>query len=185
VRRAILLAALFLAGCAGTPESRYFTLSPAPPAAAPGPGRAPLHLALLRLAALYDRPQMVRRTGPQAVSIDEFDRWGEPLDRLTARILAEDLASRRPWSGGPLPAISRMPQLRVTIDDFLADSGTARLTGRWREDARGGEFSFTEPLSGSDPAAMAAAMSVLLGKLADEIDAKASTEVSPASAPTP
>jgi uncharacterized lipoprotein YmbA len=168
---------LLLAACGDTRESRYFTLSPTPPAAATAAGRTPLRLTYLHLPALYDRPQMVRRLGPQAVDIDEFDRWGEPLERMTARILAEDLSLRRPLGAGPLPPPDQMPRLRVTIDDFMADSsGTARLAGRWREDGRGGDFAFTQPTSGAGPEAMAAAMSALLGRLADEIDGKASAE---------
>ncbi len=165
----ILAAALLLTACAGSPDNRYFTLSAVAPDQAPGAGRPAIHVTALRLPELYDRPQMVTRTGAQSVDIDEYDRWAEPLERMATRILAQDIALRRPSGTEPLPAT-------VLVDEFAADrSGTARLSGNWKilendGTTRGRAFSLSEPLPGSDPAAAAAAMSALLGKLADEID---------------
>jgi len=164
----ILAAVLLLAACAGSPDNRYFTLSAVAGSQATARNLAPIHLTALRLPELYNRPQMVTRTGPQSVDIAEYDRWAEPLDRMATRILAQDIAARRSGSAVPMPAT-------VLIDEFGADrSGTARLSGTWKitdgdGTTRSGAFSFTEP-SGSDPAAAAAAMSALLGKLADDID---------------
>ena len=164
----ILAIALLLTACAGSPDNHYFTLSAVAPSQTAARTLPPLHLTAVRLPELYDRPQMVTRTGPQSVDIDEYDRWAEPLERMATRILAQDVAARRPGGGSPLPAT-------VLIDEFGADrSGTARLSGTWKiidsdGTARSGAFALTEP-SGSDPAAAAAAMSALLGKLADDID---------------
>ncbi len=165
----IVAVALLLTACAGSPDNRYYTLSAAAPAQVSSGGRPAVHLAALRLPELYDRPQMVTRTGPQSVDIDEYDRWAEPLERMATRILAQDLAARR--TGG-----AESPSAFVLVDEFAADrSGTARLSGSWKitetdGTTRSRAFSLAEPLSGGDPAAAAAAMSALLGKLADEID---------------
>jgi len=168
----ILAAVLLVTACAGSPDNHYFTLSAVAPSQAPARNLPPIHLTAVRLPELYDRPQMVTRTGPQSVDIAEYDRWAEPLERMATRVLAQDVTARRPGGGTP----TSVPlAATILIDEFGADrSGTARLSGTWKiidseGTARGGAFSFTEP-SGGDPAAAAAAMSALLGKLADDID---------------
>jgi uncharacterized lipoprotein YmbA len=173
----IVAALLLLSACASSPDSHFFTLSPAPPQRAPAQDRPQVHLAMVRLPELYDRPQLVTRTGPQSVEIDEYDRWAEPLERMTGRILAEDIALRRPRVAGPVPAGVDQPKLQVAVDEFAADrsAGRAVLSGNWKivetdGTTRAGAFSFSQPVSGSEPAAIAAAMSGLLGQLADEID---------------
>ena len=172
----LMAAALLLAACA-SPDSRYFTLSTVEPAASPAQDKPLFHLASVKLPDLYDRPQMVTRTGPQSVEFDEYARWAEPLERMTARTLAQDIALRRPHGAGPLPSAADQAKLQVAVDEFVADraAGRARLSGNWKitgldGTARGAPFSFTEPVSGMDPAATAAVMSTLLGRLADEID---------------
>jgi uncharacterized lipoprotein YmbA len=179
MRKGVILAsALLLSACAGSPENHYFTLSTVPPKSQPAAGRPQFHLTTVKLPDLYDRPQMVTRTGPQSVDIDEYDRWAESFERMTARILAEDIALRRPQGGGPLPDAASQKRLQVAVEEFAADraTGEALLSGNWKitepdGTARGAPFSFTRPVAGgADPAAVAAALSALLGRLADEID---------------
>ncbi len=174
----IVAAALLLSACASSPDSHYFTLATVAPAGQPAPDRPLVHLAAVKLPDLYDRPQMVTRTGPQTVDFDEYDRWAEPLERMTARILTQDIALRRPPGAGPLPATAEQPKLQVSIDEFAADrgAGQARLSGTWKVSSpdgvpiQGAGFSFTQPVAGNDPVRIAAAMSALLGQLADDID---------------
>lgn len=165
MRKTALLLALFLTGCAGSsPDSHFFTLSPAPLQDPPRPGRPALRVSAFHLPQLYDRPQMVFRTGAQSVDLDETDRWAEPLDRMAARILAQDLAQRRPQPAGDEVA------LQVTVDDFIADrSGTAHLSGSWKAAGKSGLFDLTEQ-GGGQPDQTAAALSALLGKLAGDLD---------------
>lgn len=176
MRKIAIMAAALLAACS-SPDSRYFTLSTVAPTAPSAQDKPLFHLATVKLPDLYDRPQMVTRTGPQSVEFDEYARWAEPLERMTARTLAQDIALRRPHGAGPLPSAADQPKLQVAIDEFIADraTGRARLSGNWKitepdGTARGAPFSFTEPETGMDPAAAAAVMSALLGRLADEID---------------
>jgi uncharacterized lipoprotein YmbA len=122
----ILAAVLLLSACAGSPDSHYFTLSIIPPKQAPSPDRPQFHLAMVRLPELYDRPQLVTRTGPHSVEIDEFNRWAEPLERMTARILAQDIELRRPRAVGPVPASLDQPRLQVAVDEFAADPSAGR-----------------------------------------------------------
>lgn len=171
----LALLCLTLAACAGgSPESHYYTLSPVGPAAAPSSGKPLFRVTSVHLPSIYDRPQLVVRTGPESVDLNEFERWAEPLERMTARILAQDIALRRPRPPGPVPA--EQPRLMVSIDEFAADrSGTARLSGTWRitgadDQTRAGDFSYAKPADASRPERVAAAMSALLGQLADDID---------------
>ena len=168
MRKIVLLLAMTLSGCAGSsPDSHFFTLAPVAPQDQPKTGRPALHLTSFRLPQLYDRPQMVFRTGMQSVEIDETDRWAEPLDRMAERMLAQDLAQRRPQ-----PAGSEVP-LQINVDDFMPDhSGSAHFSGTWKMGATSGAFDWTVP-AGTGPDQAAAALSTLLGRLADDLAARA------------
>ncbi len=157
--------ALLAGACTNSPDSHYFTLAPVPPQDRAREGRPALRILTFYLPQLYDRSQMVFRTGMQSVDIDETDRWAEPLDRLAARILAEDLAQRRPNPSG------NDIMLRVTIDDFIVDrSGAAHLSGHWNAGSRSGVFDWTAETGGAGADQAAAALSILLGRLADEVN---------------
>ena len=163
-----------VAGCATTPENRYYTLSAEPGAASAHDRR--VTVAKVRLPGMMDRSQLVVRTGPQTVDIREFDRWAEPLDQLVPRILAQDLASRTSRPNLALPE----RHLFVAIDEFSADdAGAVLLVGRWwtlepGEDAvqrqeRPFALSRQTEAGAKDGAHIAATMSILLGMLADDI----------------
>lgn len=172
ILRSITAVAALLAGCAATPENRYYTLS-----AEPGPvtAHAPrLTVAQVRLPGMTDRPQLVVRTGAQTVDIREFDRWAEPLDQLVPRILAQDLSAREGRQNGEAPE----QRLFVVVDDFAADdAGGSHLVGRWwtlapgqtADRRRERPFALARPTGAMDGAQIAAAMSALLGMLADDL----------------
>jgi uncharacterized lipoprotein YmbA len=176
MRPALIAVLALLAGCAGGPPTRYYTLSSETPAGgetpAGRPGATAVTLATLRLPAVTDREQMVVRTGPQTVDIRDTDRWAAPLDEMVPRILARDLALR--GAAAPGTAATRVS---VAIDEFMADtSGVCRLTGRWwlaNDESGSGPgghgFALTRPLAGTGGPAVAAAMSALLADLAGEL----------------
>ena len=162
----LLFLALSLCGCAATPDNRYFMLVPQPGAPMPTGGVA---LAGLRLPALTDRPQLVLQSQPHSVSLREFERWAEPLDQMTARVLAADLALRQP------PAVTAW-RVQLVVDAFIVDQDhVARLEGSWwlqpTDSAPGPRwrFALSRPAAGAEADAIAAAMSQLLGDLADLI----------------
>ena len=178
MRRSFLigLALVLLAGCAATPKTRYYLLSVEPPAS-DAPALAPagsLTLAALHLPATTDRPQLVVRTGALTVDIREFDRWAEPFDTMVRHTLVQDLELRR---GVSVPGRDER-RLFVEIDEFMADTaGQARLSGHWWMLTAGEDqsqklersFALTQPMTSSVGVEVPAAMSTLLGKLADEI----------------
>lgn len=168
------LATVALSGCASSPSNHYFTLSAAPPDPSAPPQVAEWRLAGVRLPGISDRPQLVVRTGPETVRILEFDRWAEPLDDLVPRVLAQDLAQRQGVQAGNGPA----SQIYVVIDEFMTDdTGSARLAGRWWAQPSAGDsaqgrpraFDFAARLPSGASAAAPAALSRLLGLLADDI----------------
>ena len=176
IRRGWIAMLPFLAGCAASPSSSYYTLSVTSPCPAVSSAAAMdrPELATVRLPGVLDRPQLVVRTDPQTVQIREFERWAEPLDQMTTRVLAEDMTKCQspPRSGGPEYVLS------VSVDEFMTDmSGRAVLTGRWwialknekAHPSAGRQFALVEQAGGTSGAESAAAMSALLGKLASEI----------------
>jgi uncharacterized lipoprotein YmbA len=86
----------FAAGCSTTPASHFYTLSrSAAPAATPAVGTANLAVVVgpVSIPAIVDLPQIVVSTGPNQVSIDEFNRWASPLQNNISRVVAENLVA--------------------------------------------------------------------------------------------
>jgi len=103
----------FLAGCAASPSPRYFTLgkgqtNPAPQGLTPS-----VIITQSTLPALIDRPQLVVRRSDNRVSIDDLQRWAEPLRRDIPRVLADEL-------GRQLDS-NRVLSLPIDGQDFDAD----------------------------------------------------------------
>jgi len=177
-----------------TPEARFFVLravaepAPTPPPAPGGPADGIVTVLPVRLPDHLDRPQVVTSTAPGELAIDEFVRWGEPLDAGITRALSENLAAllpehrvlRYPW------AASVKPRCRVAADIQvfgLQPSGEVRIEGRWALLPGDGERPlFRAPVSlgrgplangtgRTDPGATVEALSALLGDLSREMAA--------------
>jgi len=167
-------AAVLLGACSGTVDNRYYLLSAVPPSDTPAAGGKTIVVSSVHLPGVLDRPELVVRTGAETVDILEFDRWAEPLDKMVPHVLAQDLSFRLSAS----VAGKDESHLHVVIDEFMTDQGSgARLVGKWwmqeqdqaptaRQEHR---FTLTTPTSGSQGRQVAAALSTLLGQLADDI----------------
>jgi len=191
----VLAAALILGvGCVSlkrTPEARFFVLrSVAEPPALPAPDveRGFVGVMPVRMPGHLDRPQLVTWAAPGELRIDEFLRWGEPLDAGFTRTLAENLATllpehfvaRAPWRSSAAPHCRVATELRVF---GLQANGEVRLEGRWallpargeQPLARGNPALGRGPLAsgpaGVDPGAEVDAMSELVAELGREIAA--------------
>jgi len=130
--------------------------------------------------AVVDRQQIVVRTGPNQVSIDEFNRWASPLKSDIARVVAENLVSML-----GTPQVSVFPQspaagasYRVAIDVLRFDSvpgGASTLDALWTvrsskpEESRSGRTVLSEPTQSGGYTALVAAHSRALGKLSADI----------------
>jgi len=79
------------AGCSSTPDSRFYTLSPASGAPAETPADLSVVVGPVSIPAMVDRPQIVVSMGPNRVWLDEFNRWASPLQSNIARVVADNL----------------------------------------------------------------------------------------------
>lgn len=173
--------AAIIAGCASSP-SRFYTLSPsAAPASVPAADYA-VSVGPVSVPAAVDRLQIVVRTGPNQVFIEEFDRWASPLKVDMARVVAGNLIV---MLGTPqvtvFPTSSAADaSYRVVLDVLRFESEpdrAATLDALWTiSAAKGGQVrrsrtTLIEPTQGAGYAALVAAHSRALGRLSLEISA--------------
>lgn len=126
-------------GCASTPPSSFYALSPLSATggtALTAGGELALGLGPVSFPAFLDRPQIVVQTSGNRLTIDEFHRWGGTLQDDFLRVWSENLACLL-GTGRILilPSEMRYPlELRI-VADVLAFQGTpdgqALLKVRW------------------------------------------------------
>lgn len=176
----IALAALLLANCGSSPKTQYFTLAPMPASEQRASIPIPVTVAAVHVPPALDRREMVRRTGANSVDIREEDRWTAPLGDMIREVLARDLAARLPQDkvvAPQSPAPPHTAQIVVSLAQFGPDAaGKVALDGDWslldgdREKLILRRHVALETAAGDRSAdSQAAAMSRLLGQLAQEI----------------
>lgn len=95
---ALTFALAALCGCARSASVNYYMLrsmqGPLPQTKSCRPDRS-LVVAVgpVTIAGYLDRPQIVTRSSPDTLQFAEFDRWAEPLDKILARVVADDLTA--------------------------------------------------------------------------------------------
>ena len=183
----VFLIATLLSGCRSSASPvEFYTLSPLfaatdkanPTAAAPN---VAVGVGPVEIPQVLDRPQIVTRTGPNKLMLDEFHRWAGPLQADFARVLAENIAlllgidhvAVYPWE------VSFAPDYRVALDirSFEGQWGkNVLLDVIWRVTDRTGAKTMavkksviTEPLSTADYDALVAAQSQAIARLSREI----------------
>ena len=176
----------WLAGCASSPASSFYILSPLPEAKARQEtlveGGVSLGIGPVTLPDYMDRPQMVSGiVGAGRIEVDEYQRWGGSLRADIVNTLGENLAHLLGTSRVViLPAEVKLPvQYRLVVDilRFEADSdGQALLKARWALIDPSAEValamresSFRQPFAKADPDAQVAALSAALGDLSNEV----------------
>jgi uncharacterized protein len=181
---AVLAAGLTLAGCAETPPTRFYTLSPL----ADAPGGTPranlpdltVGVGPVTLPPYLDRPQLVTRAGGNRMVLADFDNWVEPLQGMFARVLGENLALfLGTYDVLMLPQrrdVTLDRQVEVDVTRFDVDDGSAVLDARWwvygrngDELLRSGRSTIREPAGAGDYTSAAAALSRALGAMSQEI----------------
>ncbi|SAL86045.1 hypothetical protein AWB68_07891 [Caballeronia choica] len=181
-----LAVAILLHGCAHSPATHYVTLSSvparAPLAAAP---IAPVQLTALHIPAELDRPEVVTEPAPNQLAIAEDERWGAPLAQVMRLALVRDLMTRLPdgtFVPPDLPAPAGTRALVVTVIDVESrETEGITLHAAWTLVARHPDHvvliehaALQAPIAGTDSAAQAAALSEILGELADRMAASIS-----------
>jgi uncharacterized lipoprotein YmbA len=125
-----LIGLLMMTACAASPGIRYYTLSQdsgrqAAATAAIRPDRAPYALDAVVLPELLDRPQIVLRSGANAVEVLDDDRWAAPLSDQLQRVLAADLSARLGAGAIIDPGLPEAAQTdhRITVSILEFDPG--------------------------------------------------------------
>ncbi|HVW67462.1 MAG TPA: PqiC family protein [Steroidobacteraceae bacterium] len=172
-RTGVLVAVLAgLCACSSSPPSRVYTLSETAPDTAGAPGVGFVRIDRVTVPGEIDRPELVRRTGPNRLEIAGLDRWAAPLDDTIQRVLSDDVARRI-----PTPAPGQARAVQVDIREFYGD-GACNVTLRavWtvrqlHPDATPPNMEDIHVPSGGGPcpATLAATMSTALGQLSDRI----------------
>jgi uncharacterized lipoprotein YmbA len=94
----IALTTLLLAGCgSSTPRLKFYTLNPltgmqGQVKTAESNQNISIGVGPVKIPKFLDRPQIVTRSGPNKVNIHEYHHWAVRLDKLLARVLAENLS---------------------------------------------------------------------------------------------
>lgn len=90
LRGPLLLAVVLATGCATSPAPRYYRLvaqaAPAPVATGPAVIIGPF-----QLAEYLDRPQIVSQGSGNRVSVEDYERWAEPLDANLQAVVAANV----------------------------------------------------------------------------------------------
>jgi uncharacterized lipoprotein YmbA len=182
----VSVVAMTLAGCAHSVPTRYVTLNPLPAEAPPATAAVPpIQLTAVHIPAVLDRLEVVSLAAPNRLTIDDNDRWGAPLAQMMRGTLAQDLLTRLPAGSFVVPdapAPSGTRKLVVTVLDATADTdanATLTLQAEWtllaaHQDPaplRQQVVRLDEKIDGHDALAQAAALSRVLGDLADRIAA--------------
>lgn len=184
----LVVVTLAAAGCATSPPSQFFLITPLPEADAPRDaaqhrGGPALGVGPVKMPAYLDRPEVVTRAGANALKVAEFNRWAEPLEDNFKRVLAMNLGvladtdrvSVYPWPrSAPLDY-----QVTVEVDRFdAAANNQVVLIARWHVLAgeegrlvRSGRTVVTEPFASTDYEVLAGAMSTATATLSREIAA--------------
>lgn len=140
-----------------------------------------LGLGPIRLPEYLERPELMVRTSATELTPSHVGRWAEPFGAMLTRVLADDLVQRLaperlvvyPWYA------TDRPQWQVEIDVVRLEpdtKGEVVLLARWsvRELAGNGrsfasESRHAQTAKRDDPAAMAAALSEVVSRLADDV----------------
>lgn len=177
--------------CGSSPPSAFYALSPTPgdtpsppalPAPAIGASARAIRLRRPSIPSYLDRPEIVRRVAGDRLGLATDERWGGPLDEMIGRVLAQDVEERLPGSSVYVEdgAITADPDatVEVNVERFEeGDGGDLTLVAQVaveRGDAHRASAARSVRLvarAGASTAAQVAAMSNLLGRLAQEIAA--------------
>jgi len=170
---------LLTAGCASTPESRFYVLSPV---SAPAATSSEISVAVgpVSVPAVVDRPQIVVTMGPNRVWPDEFNRWASPLQDGIARVIGENLVAMlgtpRVTQSSQTVSMGSTYRAAVAVESFESRPGDmARLDAVWTVSrtkdgtTRTGRTTVREPTTEQGYDALAAAHSRAIAQLSRAI----------------
>jgi uncharacterized lipoprotein YmbA len=178
-RFGLILATATLWACSSA-DPNYYTLQPVPGTTHDAVASI-VEVRRPGLAGYLDRSDLVLKDSGYQLHVNSMDRWAEPLGDMIGRVITQDLAQRLPHSSvfSESGAISADPGLRVEIDVQRFDTngdGTLTLVaaeaieqGIGHVPLRARTVTLSEMPAQSTAPGLAAAMSGLLGQLADGV----------------
>jgi uncharacterized protein len=176
-------AVLFLAGCARTPATSYYQLTPSEKGPAlqfiPA-GDAVIGIGPVRLREHLDQPQIVTRPGPNRVNLAADHRWAEQPAKNISWVLRENLSSLLatdrivfyPWSRAA--AVDLQLEMEILHFEGTGDDNVL-LVALWQINGPEGEAlarqksTYRLPAASQDHADLAAALSEALGRLSSDV----------------
>ena len=182
----ILVATLWLAGCARSPSARFYTLSPIvldQPQRSIGERSNSVSVGIepVQIPDYLDRPQIVSLNGHNELKLDEYQRWGGSLGDNVTAVLAENLAL---LTGSERVLVPPLPHgektdyavglriLRLDLvpgDQVLLKAQWTVFTGARRAELTTHLATFSERLRDGRYETMVAAVSQTLAQLSREI----------------
>ncbi|HEX3857448.1 MAG TPA: PqiC family protein [Verrucomicrobiae bacterium] len=175
---AITFVSVVAAGCASAP-SRFYTLNSTAKADDSPAATYAVMVGPVSIPAEVDRPQFTVQVAPNRVAVDEFNRWAAPLNDNIASAVAGDLAVLLGTARvAAVPLANFNADYRVTIDiqqfkSVLGKSATIEAVWVVHKSAGGiaqsGRTVASEPVTGNDFAALAAAHSRALVRVSGDI----------------
>ena len=172
-----------LCACATSSPDRFYILSAQPQAAAQ-PSSAPVTPVVLRvmLPSLVDRPEMILNTSADGVAVLEHERWGAPLTDLVVQTLGQDIERRRgdlrisgpglgKSGGAAVKILVEVIQMTARQGDRVSIETHWRIVDPRKATDLEGNGVFSAPWGQGGYAAIAQALSVCLGQLADRLNA--------------
>ncbi len=176
-----IAAALTLTGCATSAPAHFYVLNPVHEGAVEFTSQTTVGVGPVVIPAYLDQPQMVRRATANRLDVNEFDRWGGPLQQDLTRVIAQNLSGylrtprvvTYPWE----TAVPVDYQVTADIRRFdAAIDGDVHLEAVWAIFRDGGrrlvhmtQASIRVPVLGEDLDAVVRAQSDAVGELSEAI----------------
>ena len=179
---AVAMATTVLTGCGSLPLQRTYVLGD-PPGPALGvrseTGLPVFELKTVSVPDYLDSTDILRRTGSNEVVASPSGRWGERLSLGLTDALASALSRRLPKLViATAPAGEPTRRILVDVERLeIGAGGRCLMAARWRIAGSDGQAAssrrgtFGETATSADDAAVAAAMTRVVGQLADQIAA--------------
>jgi uncharacterized lipoprotein YmbA len=90
----LLVLGIALCACAGkSASSKFYVLSPLPQSKPTGKDGIAVGVYPISMPDYLDRPQMVTRVNDNEITLDEFNRWAEPLKENFYTVLVDNLST--------------------------------------------------------------------------------------------
>lgn len=182
----LVIVALFLGGCTRSPSPRFYALSSLQDSQPASKEKRPAYNAVvgigpIKIADYLDESRIVTYTGDHQLIKAEYDRWVGSLSDNLINVLADNIGFLVPTTRIYLyPWQTVVPiDYQVVVDVIRCDGRLGEavwLEARWsvlqgpdKKLLKMNRSSISEPVSGSDYAAVVAAQSRALAKLSQEI----------------